>query len=120
MPEHVGNGEIAFFAPDQPGLASVPVRESRDGNGDQKLIAGSEAANSESTRGAVGSGPTLFYVVPAKADKPPPGTVLLYEFRQRSGPSGYYSVAEAPRPGYERAQEPIGRVWKNPGLAMVP
>jgi hypothetical protein len=120
MPENVVAREIAFFAPDQPGLASVPLRESRDRNGDHRLIVAAGADGPESARGGDGADPPLFYVVPVKADKPPPGTVLLYEFRQTSGPSRYYSVADDPRPGYERAPEPIGRVWKNPGRENFP
>jgi hypothetical protein len=120
MPENRGSQEIAFFAPDRPGLASVPVRESRDGNGDQRLIVAGGADNSKSAGSAIEADPPLFYVVSAKADKPPPGTVFLYEFRQTTGPSRYYSVVSNPRPGYERAAEPIGRVWKNPGRASIP
>jgi hypothetical protein len=77
-------------------------------------------ANPKSTEGVIDADSPIFYVIPAKADKPPPGTALLYEFRQPSGASRYYSVADNPRTGYERAPEPIGRVWKNPGRVSIP
>src|SRR5207244_290500 len=86
IPENDVVGEVAFFASDQPGLASLALRESRDGNGDHSLMVTAGAANPQSATGATGAELPLFYLVPAKADKPPPGTVLLYEFRQRSGP----------------------------------
>jgi hypothetical protein len=120
MPELSDPRWIAFFAPDRPGLASVAVREGPGGNGNQELIVASKAANPERENGAIAAKPPLFYVVPAKANNPPPGTVPLYEFRQTSGPKRYYSVAEDPRPGYERVPEPIGRVWKNPGRVYFP
>jgi hypothetical protein len=116
MPESVGSREIAFFAPDRPGLASMAVRECRDGDGNQSLVVASDGAG---TGSSTGDTPPVFYALPAKGDKPPPGTVLLYEFRQQTGPSRYYSVVEDPRPGYRRTPEPIGRVWKDPSRLKI-
>ena len=61
----------------------------------------------------------LFYVIPAEADKPPPGTVPLYEFRDQSGRGRYYSPVEEPRPGFKRVARPLGRVWKNPSRLRI-
>jgi hypothetical protein len=89
-----GPHEIAFFAPDRPGIATVPA-------------------------GKRGSEPA-FYALPP--DGPAPAdTVPLFEFRRDSGsgPPSDYSVDETPRPGFTRTSRPLGRVWKNPGRLKV-
>lgn len=107
--------EIVFFAPDRPGVATVPVVEDRDDRGGQTLralkAAGQDGGDADKAR--AGESP-LFYVISPDSAEPPPETALLYEFRDRSGTKRYYSIAEQARPGFERAAPPLGRVWKNP------
>ncbi|QEH32737.1 hypothetical protein OJF2_12160 [Aquisphaera giovannonii] len=95
---------VAFFAPDRPGVATVPIREGKDERGGQTL-----------TAGPGDGGPPLFYAISAEAEKPPAGTRPLYEFRERAGAGRYYSIEETPRAGYRREPRPLGRVWENPG-----
>jgi hypothetical protein len=108
--------EIAFFAPDRPGIATAPVIERRDERGEQELITlpvGQSATAPAPERD--GTTP-IFYAVAAAEENPPAGTVPLYEFRNGGGlkPRRYYSVVEEPRPGYQRSAGPLGRVWGNP------
>jgi hypothetical protein len=83
-------GDVAFFAPDRPGLATIPVRQ-----------------------GQAADAPPLFYVL-KDTEKPPAGTVPLHVFREKEGNGRYHSIEETPRPGFERSGEPLGRVWKKP------
>jgi hypothetical protein len=106
--------EVAFFAPERPGIATVPVCEGKDERGEQTLAARPGAATVP-TDGVKEGSPPLFFVVPADTAKPPAGTRLLFEFREESGPARYYSIDEEPRPGYRREPRPLGRVWENPG-----
>lgn len=110
--------EIVFFAPDRPGIASVPIVERRDEPGVQTLARGKPSG----VKGAAKSNPdeqAMFYVMPAETDKAPPGTLPLYEFRERSGTERYYSPREEPRPGFERTDRPLGLVWKNPSALRI-
>jgi hypothetical protein len=100
---------VAFFAPDRPGPGTIPVHQRIDPDGTQVLVAGAVSRDDQ----------PLFHVLPADAGKPPPGTVLLHEFRLEAGPARYYSVVEEPRPGYRRAGKPLGRVWQNPSRLKV-
>jgi hypothetical protein len=108
--------EVAFFAPERPGLASIPIVERRGEPGGQVLLAAGDA------RAIEGSKPDetpLFYVIPADVEKPFAGTAPLYEFRQEAGRGRYYSPVEDPRPGYRRSPRPLGRVWKNPSRLTI-
>jgi hypothetical protein len=110
----VSSKEIAFFAPDRPGIGTVPVRQRRTDDGSQVLVV--QLGNSGTSNPTQGNREetTLFHVLSASIDGPHSGTVPLYEFRQAAGPARYYSVTETSRPGYERTSKPIGRVWINP------
>jgi hypothetical protein len=107
-------GEIAFFAPDRPGIGTIPVRQQKSDGGRQVLVI--QLGNSATATLADGNReePPLFHVLSASIERPPSGTVPIYEFRQASGPARYYSVTEAARPGYIRTTKPMGRVWMNP------
>lgn len=118
LAEDARSREIAFFAPDRPGLAAVPIIEHRDENTGQWFL------TSKSTgRGAgstVESGqPPFLYVIPADAGKPPAGTVPLFAFRQQAGPGLYYSSIEDPRAGFQRSDRPVGLVWRNPSHRRI-
>src|SRR5262249_49196680 len=92
----VGKAKVAFFAPDRPFAGSVPVMVDKEGLRLGK--AGEEGA--------------LFHALPAGAKDAPAATVPLYEYRQRDGTRRAYSVVgDLKLPGYERAEQPLCRVW---------
>jgi hypothetical protein len=103
---------IAFFAPDRPGIARLPLQRRQDARGVEELTVGSVRE-----RGASGPAPQAFcYVLPADGKATVPGTVALYEDRAESRGDRLYSTGDQPvPPGYRRAARPIGLVWKNPG-----
>jgi hypothetical protein len=95
---HTAKGEVsrlAFFAPDRPLTGTVPV------------LAGKEGLR----LGKAGDAGALFHAFPAKGAAPS-GTVPLWEYRQREGTGRAYSVdARLSLPWYERAEQPLCRVW---------
>jgi hypothetical protein len=101
---------VAFFAPDRPGLASVPVYEETDPTGGRILRVGSRP-------GAAGTpGPSpLFFVQPDDPDAAFPSTVRLCEYQEEPGGRRSYSL-ESPglrkRPASK--SRVLGRVWPNP------
>jgi hypothetical protein len=105
--------EIAFFAPDRPGLAAVPIIEHRDEKTGQWLLTSSSTGSGAGSTVERGQSP-LLYVIPADAGKPSAGTVPLFEFRQQAGPGVYYLPIEDPRAGFQRSDRPVGLVWRNP------
>jgi hypothetical protein len=111
-------GEIAFFAPDRPGIASAPVLERNDDHGLRVLFSPDSADEGASRKVKPGESP-LFYVIPEGDLKPHPETVPLYEFREQEGGRRYYSTTEEPQPGFQRAPRPLGRVWKNPSRLKI-
>jgi hypothetical protein len=107
--------QVEFFAPDRPGIATVPVVEDRDAEGRQRLSVlpgGTDRATEP------GKAP-LFYVVSHDAPKPFEGMRALHEFESDTGSDRYYSTTEEPRPGYRRNPKALGWVWPNPGSATV-
>ena len=101
---------VAFFAPDRPGLASVPVYEEPDPAGGWILRAASRAGSAD----ARGSTP-LFFVQPDDPDAAYPDTVQLCE--NQDGPGGRRSYSlESPDPRKRRDSKSrvLGRVWPNP------
>ena len=111
-PEVSHPDRVAFFAPDRPGLASVPVYDEPDPNGGHRLQVGG------SPSGDHGRSP-LFYMRPDDSRAPMGGTVRLYESREEPGGRRTYSVEHAGRrarpPGEARV---LGRVWPNPATAL--
>jgi len=117
MADHQPASKIAFFAPDRPGLATVPIVARRGEPGGQLLVAA--ATDARALAGGKPEETPLFFVIPADIEKPPAGTAPLYEFRQEAGPGRYYSPVGEPRPGYRRSSKPLGRVWKNPSRLTI-
>ena len=115
MPEHGASREIAFFAPDRPGLASVPVRESRDGNGDQRLIVAGGAADPKQRRQGDRSGASAFLCHARRGRQTTPGhraslrvspeiwtcTIL---FRGRESAAGIRTCPGTDRPRMEESR----------------
>jgi hypothetical protein len=96
--------DIAFFAPDRPGIATIPVRVARRNHTGEVLSVGEREA-----------GEVVFYILPTGIEKSPPGTVPLYEFRNQGGAGIYLGTDEqAAIPGYRKNPKPVGRVWTNP------
>ncbi len=105
--------EIAFFAPDRPGLAAVPIIEHKDENTGEWLLTAKSTGSGAGSTVENGQSP-LLYVIPADAGKPPAGSVPLFAFRQHAGPGVYYSTNADPRAGFQRSDRPVGLVWRNP------
>jgi hypothetical protein len=106
---------VAFFAPDRPGLATVPVYEESQASGAFALRVGSRPASADSRTKA-----PLFYLLPdAKSTAKSDVTVRLYEDQDQSSGRRSYSV-EVPHqnapPGHR--VRVLGRVWPNPATAL--
>jgi hypothetical protein len=102
---HVPKGEhdlpIAFFAPDLPGLNTVPVYSQ---NG--ALVVGDKQRKSLSP---------VFYALPADTAKPPATSTALYEFvRDSDGRHAYTTDGSWSMDGFHRSEHPLCLVWKNP------
>jgi hypothetical protein len=110
--------EIAFFAPDRPGLAAVPIVEHRDENTGEWLLTSKSTGSGAGSTVENGQSP-LLYVIPADAGKPPTGTVSLCAFRQQAGSGVYYSPIADPRAGLQRSDRPVGLVWRNPSRLRI-
>ncbi|MHB1555926.1 MAG: hypothetical protein ACYC61_00465 [Isosphaeraceae bacterium] len=101
---------VAFFAPDRPGIANVPVYNERDSSGGFILRVGKPPAP------AAGNATTpLFYIRPDDSKVPMGATVRLYEYIDESGGRRSYSVEAPGGPGRTTPKaHPLGRVWPNP------
>ncbi len=101
---------VAFFAPDRPGIANLPVYEQYDAARGQTLVVGT------SHQAAAGAGAKpLFYLLPSDTKDTTSATVPLYEYRDGDSPTPRYTV-EPPQPN-ARLRVPakvIGRVWRSP------
>jgi hypothetical protein len=105
---------IAFFAPDRPGLAGVPVFEESYPHGGHVLRVGAGRATTDDHSRA-----PLFYMLPDDSGAPDERTVRLYEHRDETGGKPSYSVDLPGR--RSRAAGParvMGRVWPNPAPAL--
>jgi hypothetical protein len=101
---------FAFFAPDRPGLAVVPVFDEVDAHGGHALRIGPPSAPAGDPKPA-----PLFYLLPDDPGASDDRTVRLYEHRDEAANRRSYSVdlpGRKPRPaGTARV---LGRVWPNP------
>jgi len=118
LAEDARSREIAFFAPDRPGLAAVPIVEHRDENSGEWLLTSKSTGSGAGSTVENGQSP-LLYVIPADAGKPPAGTVPLLAFRQQAGPGVYYSPIADPKTGFQRSDRPVGLVWSNPSRLRI-
>jgi hypothetical protein len=104
---------IAFFAPDRPGIARIPVWRRQDPRADEELT---PAQGAQKTTEAPPAARPVCYVLPADGKTSLPGTVALVEDRSEASGRRVYATADQPvTPGHRRAAKPIGLVWKNPG-----
>ena len=103
---------VAFFAPDRPGLAGLPVYEEADPAGGRIL--------------RVGTGPglpdknslvPLFYLRPDDPNVPLGITVQLYEVQEEPGGRRTYSLGGARNRATSKSRV-LGRVWPNPATSF--
>ncbi len=106
--------EIAFFAPDRPGVATIPIIELRDAITREWLLASNSPGHDAASK-VENEVPPLFYAISDDARKPPAGTVPLSRFRQAAGPKPVDSPNRDPSTGLKRTDKPDGLVWINPG-----
>ena len=101
---------VAFFTPDRPGVANLPVYEQYDGTRGQTLV----VATNQQAAGSTGAKP-LFYLLPSDTKDTTSATVPLYEYRDGDRPAPQYSV-EPPPPNarLRRSARMLGRVWRSP------
>ena len=105
---------VAFFAPDRPGIAWLPVYEQYDPAHGQSLLAPASGQTVERT-----GAPPLFFILPADVKDYTAATVPFYEYREEGNGRRFYSV-DAPSPNARsRLTTPklLGRVWRNPARA---
>ncbi len=104
---------VAFFAPDRPGIASLPVYEQRDAEGFQMLVVPS-ASQQPDTK----AGKPLFFLLPADLKDNTAATVPFYEYRDdTSGRLTYAVDGPSPNARSHSTRRRLGRVWRNPAPA---
>ena len=101
---------MAFFAPDRPGIASLPVYEQYDTAHGQTLNVLAEGQEP----GPGGERP-VFFILPADVKDYTAATIPFYEYREEGSGRRLYSVDPPP----SNARTPwtprlLGRVWRNP------
>jgi hypothetical protein len=93
---------VAFFATDRAAKGTIPVYEQAGVLKTGELPKGTEA---------------VFYALPANADVP--GAVPLYEYTSADGKKRMYAVEnQTELPDWQRAKEPVCKVWRNPSRAF--
>lgn len=102
---------VAFFAPDRAAAGTIPVYISNHDTQSLTLDRASSKTNSE----------PMFYVLPADAKEKPASAVPLYEFIHKVGKHRAYSPdRDWSRVGFERVDQPVCFVWRNPMRIELP
>jgi hypothetical protein len=110
LPEDAGRLPIAFFACDRPAAGLVAVRREADATGGKKLV-----ARSSGDDGREGEGSPVFFALPSDQLDPPATSLPLYEYVNARTSGRLYSIQpDDSKPGYERSEAPVCRVWRNP------
>ena len=104
---------LAFFAPDRPGIATLPVHEKVDKTGHQTLHVGTGDRPTD----GINSEP-LFFILPDDHAGQGGATVRLYEYPSENGGHRYSLQAPGTGAGSASGARALGRVWKNPGRAL--
>ena len=95
---------VAFFALERAGKGTVPVHAGETG-----LAVGPRP------------GTVLFHALPADAKEPPAAAVPLFEFVHEDGKKRAYSTdGDWKAPGYRKAEQPLGLVWRSPLRVALP
>ena len=101
---------VAFFAPDRPGIASLPVYEQYDSTHGQTFHGPAQGRESEHA-----SARPLFYLLPADVKDYTAATVPFYEYRDEPSGRQFYSVDPPNSNVHARwTRRLLGRVWRNP------
>jgi hypothetical protein len=110
-----GGRRVAFFAPDRPGIATLPVYEaSYDARAGQTLRVGSGPAGEPS------EGQPLFFLLPADLKDHTSATTPLLEWQADGNAARVYSTdARSPQSGSRWRSKVLGRVWKNPSSLIL-
>jgi hypothetical protein len=106
---------VAFFAPDRPGIAPLPVFEQYDAKNGQTL---SVAVNGQASDRS--DSRPLFFLLPADVKDYTAATVPFYEYREQGSGRRVYSV-EPPSLVVRSHWTPklLGRVWRNPARSRL-
>jgi hypothetical protein len=109
-PRETPQRPVAFFAPDQPGIATLPVYGHDDPKVGQTLSVGTGGLSEDGRELR-----PLFYILPTDYPEPGAATVRLYEYADGPGERRSYSV-HPPGTGNRSARgaKILGRVWRNP------
>lgn len=106
---------VAFFAPDRPGIAWLPVFDQYDGAHGQSLRVSANAQVPERT----GDQP-LFFILPPDFKDTTAATVPFYEYREEGSGRPVYSVDSPNAAGRSRrTHKLLGRVWRNPARSRL-
>jgi hypothetical protein len=101
----------AFFALDRPGKGTVPIFAEAVQDAGWVLKVGQPSASGAAAM-------PVFHALPTDQVDPAKTTVPLFEFVHRDGKKRAYSVDSSwTMPDYQRAPQPICRVWRKPSTA---
>ena len=118
--DKLGSANIAFFAAERPARSLVPAFELVRDFGQWRIwvAAGTVSrADGNSQPGKVGAD---FFALRADEPNPPPNTTPLYEFVSKDGSQCEYTTdAKWSKPGFDRTEKPLCRVWRNPTSALA-
>jgi hypothetical protein len=104
---------VAFFAPDRPGIATVPVYEQVDATGRQRLRVGIVDSPFEGT-----DPEPLFFILPDDHSGPAGATFRLYEYTNETGGHSYSLRGPGTGARSPSAARVLGRVWRNPARSL--
>ncbi len=106
---------VAFFAPDRPGIATLPVYEEYNPQNGQTLRVGSAGQPAEP------AGPRpLFFILPHDIKDFTSATTPFYELLADGGAARVYSTDPRSPGGRARwTSRVLGRVWKNPASLVL-
>ncbi len=113
--EPSGGRRVAFFAPDRPGIATLPVYEEYDIKTGQTLRVGTSGQPGEP-----GGPQPLFFLLPADLKDYTSATAPLHEWSAEGSTARVYSTdTRSPQAGGRWTSKVLGRVWKNPSSLLV-
>jgi hypothetical protein len=100
---------VAFFAPDRPGVGTMPVHEHVDATGRRTLRVGN------GDRPTDGTAPEpIFFILPDDHSGQGGATVRLFEHPYEVGGPTYTLQGPGAAVGASSVARVIGRVWRNP------
>jgi hypothetical protein len=113
------SASIAFFGVERPEPSLVPVCELVRDVGQWRISVAGGAAPKADLKSKPGKATADFFALPADDPNPPPNTTPLYEFVSKDGAQCEYTTdANWSKPGFDRTEKPLCRVWRNPMPAL--